>query len=101
MKPKIVPWQDWPTGRVATLYQMCGGLFEWRFVAEDWTSPLPHLHWLVVSKEDDAELFWSWVGKLRRCGPVTWHLGKDERYEAAVSYDPVDRPVLVKVGGFR
>jgi len=95
------PCTEWPTGRVATLDDMCGGLFEWRFVPADWVDPLPHHHWCVISIKEDPTTFVDWLAKLKDCPPVTWYLGKDERYTAEVSYDPVARPVLVKIGGFR
>lgn len=99
------------TGRVAKLTDV-KGIQEYRFVAKDWTAPLPHVAWFEFDPVKHADEYerqrvdiLARVDRLRDfCGQTwdfttTWFKNREPFYTARIDHHPVERPVLVVIGG--
>jgi hypothetical protein len=99
------------TGRVTKLADV-KGVMEYRFVPKGWAAPLSSLTWFEFDPVKHADEYAKWrddiaarADRLRAWDgrewdfTATWFKDYAPIYTARVDFDPVERPVLVVVGG--
>lgn len=99
-------------GRVTNLKHI-RGLVEYRFVQRGWTAPLPHLVWFEFDPIQHADEYQKWrndilarADRLRRWNgrewdfTGSWFRNGQPFYTTRIDYHPVERPILVAIGGF-
>lgn len=100
-------------GRVSKLADI-KGLMEYRFVPKDWAPPLVQLAWYEFDPIRHADEYQRWrediearSDRLRVLNPeavwnyeVAWFKDGQPVYTARIDYDPIERPMLIAVGGF-
>lgn len=77
------------------------GLRDWRFVPNDWKSPIQSHLAIPIDPEDFPRVWAKWCDYLAACPPQTWHRPGGRTYTRPVDYDPVERPNLVCVVGIQ
>lgn len=99
------------TGRVTKLSDV-KGVMEYRFVPKGWIAPLPNQMWFEFDPVKHADEYTrqhedmlARVDRVRAFNGETWDFTATwfEKgapvYTARIDFDPVERPVLVVVGG--
>lgn len=105
------------TGRVTKLAHVKGAA-EYRFVPKDWAPPsgFGHLCWFEFDPVEHADEYAKWktdIGHARGARlrkftdsavewdfTASWYRNGEIVYRVRVDHDPIERPVLVVIGGF-
>lgn len=100
------------TGRVKSLNEV-RGVMSFRFVSKNWTSLIPHLMWFefdpikhVDEYEKQRNDMAARAVRLRIWNgqewdfTATWYKNGEPFYTTRIDYHPIERPVLVLIGGF-
>jgi hypothetical protein len=90
-----------------TLEEARRGFHEYRFVSREWKGDdlQPHHVWAifdkVVSRGDEPDVWKHKLANAPRGGYYVTVTNGQRRVEYPVSFHPIDRPVLVVVGGWQ
>lgn len=98
------------TGRVTKLSDV-KGVVEYRFVPQGWICPIPQLAWYEFDPVKHADVYAQWQADIvDRAARMKLWTGQDWDFTATwlhdgqtltsrIDFHPVERPVLVVIGG--